>query len=45
MPRSSVKGQVLADLIVEFVEPPVEIAVEEQTMDGKSVGTIIVQGP
>ena len=45
MPRSSVKGQVLADLIVEFVEPPVEIAVEEQTMDGKSVGTISVQEP
>ena len=45
MPRSSVKGQVLADLIVEFAEPPMEIAVEEQNMDGKSVGTITVQGP
>ena len=45
MPRTSVKGQVLADLIAEFVEPLIEIVVEEQNMDGKSVGTISVQGP
>ena len=29
MPRTSVKGQVLADLIAEFVEPPIEIVAEE----------------
>ena len=28
MPRTSIKGQVLADLVVEFVEPPVEIVTE-----------------
>ena len=45
MPRSSVKGQVLADLIAEFAEPPMKILAEEQNMDEKSVGTISVQGP
>ena len=40
MPRSSVKGQVLADLVAEFVEPSVEIVTEKEDMDGKSVGTI-----
>ena len=44
MPRTSVKDQVLADLIAEFAEPPIEIVAEEQNMDGKSVGTISVQG-
>lgn len=34
MPRTSIKGQVLADLVTEFVEPPVEIVAEEQNMDG-----------
>ena len=41
MPRTSVKGQVLA----EFAEPPIVIVAEEQNMDGKSVGTISVQEP
>ena len=45
MPRTSVKGQVLADLIAEFAEPLIELVAEEQNMDGKSVGTISVQGP
>ena len=45
MPRTSIKGQVLADLIAEFAEPPVEIVVEEQNMDGKSVGVISTPGP
>ena len=45
MSRTSVKGQVLVDLIAEFAEPPMEIVAEEQNMDGKSVGTISVQGP
>ena len=45
MPRTSVKGQVLIDLIAEFAEPSIEIIAEEQNVDGKSVGTISVQGP
>ena len=45
MPRTSVKGQVLADLIIEFVEPPIEIVAKEQSIDGKTVGIIFVQGP
>ena len=40
MPRSSVKGQVLADLVTEFAEPSIEIVTEKEDMDGKSVGTI-----
>ena len=40
MPRSSVKGQVLADLVTEFAEPFVETITEKEGMDGKSVGTI-----
>ena len=45
MPQTSVKGQVLAELIAEFTEPPIEIVAEEQNMDGKLVGIIFVQGP
>ena len=45
MPRSSVKGQVLADLIAEFAEPPIKIVAKEQNMDGKSIDTISMQGP
>ena len=45
MPQTSVKGQVLADLTAEFAEPPIEIVVKGQNMDGKSVGTISVQEP
>ena len=40
MPRSSVKGQVLADLVAEFAEPSAETITEKEDMDGKSVGTI-----
>ena len=45
MPRTSIKGQVLADLVAEFAEPPVEIVVEERNMDGKLVGIISMPGP
>ena len=45
MPQTSVKGQVLADLIAEFAEPPIKIVAEEQSIDVKSVGTIFMQGP
>ena len=45
MPRIFIKGQVLANLIVEFIETPLEERVEEQNMDEKSVGAIFVQEP
>ena len=45
MPCTSVKGQVLADLVAEFAESPFEKEVETQHMDGKSVGTIALQEP
>ena len=44
MPRTSFKGQVLADLVAEFAEPSVEAIAEKENMDGKSVGTISAQG-
>ena len=45
MPCTSVKGQILADLVVEFIEPPLEEISPTQNMDGKSVGTISLQEP
>ena len=40
MPRTSVKGQVLADLVAEFAELPEEIEIKRHGMDEKSVGLI-----
>ena len=45
MPRTSVKSQVLADLVAEFAEPPLEEVVTTQNMDEKLVGTISLQEP
>ena len=45
MPRTSVKGQVLADLIAEFAKSLLKKVVETQGMDGKSVGMISLQEP
>ena len=45
MPRTSVKGQVFADLVVEFTESPLEGEVESQGMDGKLVGMVSLQEP
>ena len=45
MSRTSIKGQVLIDLVVEFAETPLEEKVEEQNMDEKSVGAISLQEP
>ena len=45
MPRTSIKGQVLADLVAEFAEPPIEIVTKQRNVDGKSVGVISVPGP
>ena len=40
MPRTSIKGQVLADLVVEFTEPQIEELQSAGNMDEKLVGTI-----
>ena len=45
MPRTSVKGQVLADLVDEFTETLIEDKSNEHCMDEKSVGQIAVQEP
>ena len=45
MPRTSVKGQVLADLVAKLIEPPLEETSTTQNMDGKSVSTISLQEP
>ena len=40
MPRTSIKGQVLADLVVEFAKPSFEENGERPSMDGKLVGMV-----
>ena len=40
MPRTSIKGQVLADLVAEFTEPQIEELQSAGNMDEKLVGTI-----
>ena len=42
MPRTSVNGQVLADLVAEFAKPLLEENGEWPSMDGKSVGMIFL---
>ena len=43
MPHTSIKGQVLANLVAEFAECPEEMSVEKHGMDEKSVGQISPQ--
>ena len=45
MPRTSIKGQVVAELVAEFAEPSVEIVAGERSMDGKSVGAVSIPRP
>ena len=40
MPRTSVKGQILADLVAEFTEPEIEELLSKGNMDEKLVSTI-----
>ena len=40
MPRTSIKGQVLTDLVAEFTEPQIEELQWAGNMDEKLVGTI-----
>ena len=43
MPRTSIKGQVFADLVAEFAECPEEMNLEKHGMDEESVSVISVQ--
>ncbi|XP_065615914.1 uncharacterized protein LOC136061713 [Quercus suber] len=45
MPRTSVKGQILADLMAEFTEPSLEEVTTKGDMDEKSIGMISQQPP
>ena len=45
MPCTSVKGQILADLIAEFAESPVENESNKHCIDEKSIGLIAAQEP
>ena len=45
MPHTSVKGQVLVDLVAEFAEPLSKENGEKPNMDGKSIGMISLQEP
>ena len=45
MSRTSVKGQVLTDLVAEFAETLLEERMEKQNMGDKSVGAISLQEP
>ena len=40
IPYTSVKSQVLMDLVAEIAQPPSNEKTEAQHMDGKSVGTV-----
>ena len=43
MPCTSIKGQVLADLVVELAESPLKEEREKHNMDEKSVGMVSLQ--
>ena len=44
MPRTSIKGQVLADLVAEFAESPEEVEMGDESVDERSVGVASIQG-
>ena len=45
MPRTSIKGHVLANLVAEFAECPEKMDVENHNMGERSVGVVSVQCP
>ena len=45
MPRTSVNGQVLADLVAEFAESPLKEEGDKQNVDGKSICVVSQQRP
>ena len=42
IPHTAVRGQVLADLVVEIAESPTNEMTEAQHMNEKSVGTVLL---
>ena len=40
MPRTSVKGQILVNLVAKFTEPPLEEVAATKSMNEESIGTI-----
>ena len=44
MPRTFIKGQVLADLVVEFAECPEEVEMGSETLVERLVGVASIQG-
>ena len=44
MPRTSIKGQVLADLVAEFAESPEEVEMGDESVEGRLVGVASIQG-
>ena len=45
MPRTSIEGQVIANLVAEFAESPLEEEVGKSDIDGKSIGVVSLQEP
>ena len=45
MPHTSIKGQVLADLVAKFAKSPLVDELKKQNIDGKSVGMVSLQEP
>ena len=45
MPRTSIKGQVLTDLVAEFTKPPIETLTEQHDNEGKHVGVASAPKP
>ena len=45
MPRTSIKGQVLVDLVAEFAECPKEMEGENHNMGERSISVVSVQCP
>ena len=44
MPRTSVKGQVLADLLAKFTECPEEVEMGDEALNERLVGVASIQG-
>ena len=44
MPRTSIKGQVLVDLVAEFAECPEEVEMGDESMGERLVGVASIQG-
>ena len=42
MPHTSIKGQVIANLVAKFTEPPLKEVAATKNMDEESVGTILL---